>query len=164
MINMRPEKHDLISANSQFLTHLIGRVIDGLKPVESEIDTDGYKLLLQIKEHSVNDSWELFIKTLSLDKRIGEYGQSIGLPDPSMGDPAAAQTAELPKEEALSDECNALEAKAKQSIDHCAGAPEKEKFNCTLGIYAEVQMELSKTPTRLRMGIGTRCRFHLILP
>jgi len=81
-----------------------------------------------------------------LDKRIGEYAQSLGLPDPSQGDPALAQTAELSKEEPLSEACNALEQKAKQSIDHCAGAPEKEKFNCTLGIYAEFQMQLSKTP------------------
>ena len=80
-----------------------------------------------------------------LDQRIGEYGQSLGLPDPSSGDPALAEKGE-PAEDGLPEACVALEKKAKQSIDHCAGAPEKEKFNCTMGIYADFQLQLSKTP------------------
>ena len=60
LINMRPEEHDIISANSQFLAHLVGRMVNLLNPIENIIDTDGYKSLLQIKDHSINDSWELF--------------------------------------------------------------------------------------------------------
>ena len=57
MIEMTPEKHDKLTANSQFLTHFIGRT---LNCQNTEVDTDGYKSLVMIKDHSINDSWDLF--------------------------------------------------------------------------------------------------------
>ena len=61
MIEMNPENHDKIAANSQFLTHFIGRLLELLNCEESNIDTDGYKSLLTIKKHTMNDSWDLFL-------------------------------------------------------------------------------------------------------
>ena len=61
MIEMNPEEHDKIAANSQFLTHFIGRLLELLNCEESNIDTDGYKSLLTIKNHTMNDSWDLFL-------------------------------------------------------------------------------------------------------
>jgi len=60
MIEMIPEKHDDLTANSQFLTHFIGRTLELLDCKNTQVDTDGYKSLVTIKNHSVNDSWDLF--------------------------------------------------------------------------------------------------------
>lgn len=60
MKNMIPEEHDIETANSQFLTHFIGRTLELLECENTDIDTDGYKSLLKIKNHTVNDSWDLF--------------------------------------------------------------------------------------------------------
>lgn len=60
MIEMSPDKHDKLTANSQFLTHFIGRTLELLNCQNTEVDTDGYKSLVTIKNHSINDSWDLF--------------------------------------------------------------------------------------------------------
>ena len=60
MIEMSPEEHDRLTANSQFLTHFIGRTLELLDCRNTQVDTDGYKSLVTIKEHSKNDSWDLF--------------------------------------------------------------------------------------------------------
>jgi aspartate/methionine/tyrosine aminotransferase/prephenate dehydratase/prephenate dehydrogenase len=60
MIEMSPEEHDRLTANSQFLTHFIGRTLELLDCKNTNVDTDGYKSLIKIKEHSINDSWDLF--------------------------------------------------------------------------------------------------------
>lgn len=60
MIEMAPEEHDKLTANSQFLTHFIGRTLELLNCENTNVDTDGFKSLIKIKEHSVNDSWDLF--------------------------------------------------------------------------------------------------------
>lgn len=60
VIEMSPKKHDKLAANSQGLTHLLGRVLDsyGLKP--TPIDSLGAKKLMEVKEQTCNDTWELF--------------------------------------------------------------------------------------------------------
>ncbi len=57
---MPPEKHDKLAANSQGITHFIGRMLDefGLKP--TPIDTIGAKKLQEIMQQTCNDTWELF--------------------------------------------------------------------------------------------------------
>ena len=52
--------HDFLSANSQFLSHFIGRLLELLNCDESIIDTDLYSNLLKVKNYAVNDSWDLF--------------------------------------------------------------------------------------------------------
>jgi len=60
VIEMTAEDHDKHAADSQGLTHFIGRLLDdfGLKP--SPIDTLGTQKLLEVREQTVNDTWELF--------------------------------------------------------------------------------------------------------
>jgi aspartate/methionine/tyrosine aminotransferase/prephenate dehydrogenase/prephenate dehydratase len=60
MIEMSPQEHDSLTANSQFLTHFIGRTLELLDCNNTLVDTDGYKSLVKIKDHSINDSWDLF--------------------------------------------------------------------------------------------------------
>ncbi len=60
VIELSPEEHDQFMANSQSLTHLIGRALSEIDACSNGIDTQGYQQLLKIMEHTCNDSWELF--------------------------------------------------------------------------------------------------------
>jgi prephenate dehydrogenase len=61
VIEMSAKEHDKIAANSQGLTHFIGRLLEDLKFKASPIDTLGVKKLLQVKEQTCNDTWQLFV-------------------------------------------------------------------------------------------------------
>ena len=60
VIEMSAREHDRSAANSQGLTHFIGRLLNsyGLKP--TQIDSLGTKKLLEVKEQTCNDTWQLF--------------------------------------------------------------------------------------------------------
>ena len=60
MLKIEPYEHDYLSANSQFLSHLIGRLLEIIDCNETIIDTDLYSFLIKVKEHVTNDSWDLF--------------------------------------------------------------------------------------------------------
>lgn len=60
VIEMSAEEHDKIAANSQGLTHFIGRLLEEYKLGETPIDSLGTKKLLEIKEQTCNDTWQLF--------------------------------------------------------------------------------------------------------
>lgn len=60
VIEMTPEEHDKIAANSQGLTHFIGRLLKDFGIHKSPIDSIGTKKLLQVEEQTCNDSWQLF--------------------------------------------------------------------------------------------------------
>lgn len=61
IVEMSPKNHDRMAANSQGLTHFIGRLLEELKFEESRIDSLGAKILLQAKEQTCNDTWQLFV-------------------------------------------------------------------------------------------------------
>ena len=69
IIEMSCEEHDASVANSQFLTHFIGRTLELLDCKNTRIDTDGYESLLKIKEYTVNDSWDLFVALSKYNKK-----------------------------------------------------------------------------------------------
>ena len=60
MISLSPDWHDQYAANSQFLTHLTGRILNELNLSSTSIDTDGFKNLLKLVDCTTNDSWDLF--------------------------------------------------------------------------------------------------------
>lgn len=60
MVNLDSKSHDFLSANSQFLSHFIGRLLESLNCEYTIIDTDLYHNLLKVKNYAVNDSWDLF--------------------------------------------------------------------------------------------------------
>jgi len=57
---MSADEHDCLAANSQGITHFIGRVLDKIDMAPTAIDTLGAKKLLEIKNQTCNDTWELF--------------------------------------------------------------------------------------------------------
>jgi prephenate dehydrogenase len=60
VVEMTADEHDRLAANSQGITHLLGRTLGefGLEP--TPIDTSGAKTLQQLMDVTLNDSWELF--------------------------------------------------------------------------------------------------------
>lgn len=61
VIEMTAKQHDKLAANSQGLTHFLGRLLEafGLEP--SPIDSIGTKKLLEVKNQTTNDTWQLFM-------------------------------------------------------------------------------------------------------
>ncbi len=57
---MSPEEHDREAAETQGVTHLIGRVLERLELQPSTIATLGYTRLMQVMEQTCNDPVELF--------------------------------------------------------------------------------------------------------
>ena len=57
---LSPNIHDKYSANSQFITHLTGRILENINLTKTPIDTDGFNSLLKLMQNTINDSWDLF--------------------------------------------------------------------------------------------------------
>ncbi|KAM7275773.1 hypothetical protein ACFE04_017639 [Oxalis oulophora] len=60
MLEMTCEEHDKMVARSQFITHTIGRVLSEMEIESTPINTKGFESLIQLKENTVKDSFELF--------------------------------------------------------------------------------------------------------
>ena len=60
VIELSPKEHDKLAANSQGLTHFIGRLLEKLGVKAGPIDSLGTKKLLEVEEQTCNDTWELF--------------------------------------------------------------------------------------------------------
>ena len=61
MVEMSCTQHDVYAANSQFLTHLVGRMLGSVGDLRSTpIDTKGFASILQVVETTCDDSFDLF--------------------------------------------------------------------------------------------------------
>lgn len=60
IIEMSAQEHDRLAANSQGVTHFIGRLLGELKFAPTSIDSLGAKKLQEVMEQTCNDTWQLF--------------------------------------------------------------------------------------------------------
>mmetsp|Transcript_22839 Transcript_22839/g.68500 ORF Transcript_22839/g.68500 Transcript_22839/m.68500 type:complete len:136 (-) Transcript_22839:21-428(-) len=61
MVEMTCRQHDIYAANSQFLTHLVGRMLGSIGDLHpTPIDTRGFESVLQIVHTTCDDSFDLF--------------------------------------------------------------------------------------------------------
>ena len=60
VIELAADEHDRLAAYSQGVAHFIGRVLDEMRLHQTPIDTVGTRKLLEIREQTCNDTWELF--------------------------------------------------------------------------------------------------------
>ncbi len=60
VIEMSAQKHDQLAANSQGVTHFIGRLLEKFVFKQTEIDSLGAKKLQEVIEQTCNDTWQLF--------------------------------------------------------------------------------------------------------
>lgn len=81
VVEISAEEHDRYAASSQGLAHFVGRVLDRMDLEPTPIDTLGAKKLLEIKEQTCNDTWQLFCDLQSknpytVDMRV-ELGKAV---------------------------------------------------------------------------------------
>jgi prephenate dehydrogenase len=60
MIGMSCKEHDSYAANSQFITHLMGRILGAQGLSNTPIDTKGFESVLQLVDTTTADSFDLF--------------------------------------------------------------------------------------------------------
>ncbi|CAM9394727.1 unnamed protein product [Chrysoparadoxa australica] len=60
MVEMSSELHDEYAANTQFITHLMGRMLEEQGLASTPIDTRGFTNLLKLTESTCSDSFDLF--------------------------------------------------------------------------------------------------------
>ncbi len=79
VIEMAAKEHDQLAASSQGLTHFIGRLLDVFGMQQTSIDTKGAKKLLEVRDQTCHDTWELFTNlqhynpfTIPMRLRLGE--------------------------------------------------------------------------------------------
>jgi len=60
IIEMSVQEHDQLTANSQGVTHFIGRLLEKFRFKPTEIDSLGAKKLQEVMGQTCNDTWQLF--------------------------------------------------------------------------------------------------------
>jgi arogenate dehydrogenase (NADP+) len=60
MVPMSCKAHDAYAANSQFITHLMGRILGAQGLSETPIDTKGFESVLRLVDSTTADSFDLF--------------------------------------------------------------------------------------------------------
>jgi arogenate dehydrogenase (NADP+) len=60
MVEMSCAEHDAHAAETQFLTHTVGRMLASLELRATPIDTRGYETLLRLVENTCSDSFDLY--------------------------------------------------------------------------------------------------------
>jgi len=60
MVAMSCADHDAYAANSQFITHLMGRILGSQGLVPTPIDTKGFESVLKLVGNTMTDSFDLF--------------------------------------------------------------------------------------------------------
>jgi prephenate dehydrogenase len=61
IVELTPDEHDKMAADSQGVTHFIGRLLDEFELEATSIDTLGAKKLQEVMEQTCNDTWQLFV-------------------------------------------------------------------------------------------------------
>ncbi|KAJ0984776.1 hypothetical protein J5N97_003132 [Dioscorea zingiberensis] len=72
MVEMTCAEHDFKTAESQFLTHTIGRILARLGPEDMDIGTKGYQTLLELVQNTCNDSFDLYNGLFMYNKNATE--------------------------------------------------------------------------------------------
>lgn len=60
MVQMTCDEHDQYAANSQFVTHMVGRILGDQRLTPTPIDTKGFQSLLRVVDNTNSDSFALF--------------------------------------------------------------------------------------------------------
>ena len=78
VIEMSAQEHDRLAANSQGLTHFIGRLLSAYGLKASPIDSMGTQKLLEVIEQTSNDTWQLFTNLQHYNPYTGRMRLQLG--------------------------------------------------------------------------------------
>ncbi|KAM7498132.1 hypothetical protein LguiA_022546 [Lonicera macranthoides] len=79
MVEMSCAEHDRHAAESQFITHTVGRVLEKLNLEKTPINTKGYETLLDLVENTGSDSFELYYGLFLYNKNSMEQLERLDL-------------------------------------------------------------------------------------
>ncbi|PKA61329.1 Arogenate dehydrogenase 2, chloroplastic [Apostasia shenzhenica] len=79
MVEMSCADHDANAAESQFLTHTVGRVLAKLDLKSTPVNTKGYEALLKLVENTCSDSFELYNGLFMYNKNSTELLERLDL-------------------------------------------------------------------------------------
>jgi arogenate dehydrogenase (NADP+), plant len=60
MVELSCEDHDQQAANTQFITHTVGRMLSEMNVQSTTINTRGYESLLNLVHNTAHDSFDLY--------------------------------------------------------------------------------------------------------
>jgi prephenate dehydrogenase len=60
VMEMSPDQHDHMAAQTQGVTHFLGRMLKEFGIKKTAIDTQGFRDLLDLVDQTCNDTWELY--------------------------------------------------------------------------------------------------------
>jgi prephenate dehydrogenase len=60
VLDMTPDEHDRMAAQTQGVTHFLGRMLKEFGIKKTSIDTQGFRDLLDLVDQTCNDTWELY--------------------------------------------------------------------------------------------------------
>ena len=79
MVEMSCAEHDRFAAESQFITHTVGRVLEALELESTPINTKGYETLLDLVENTAADSFDLYYGLFMYNKNSLEMLERLDL-------------------------------------------------------------------------------------
>lgn len=79
MVEMSCAEHDRYAAESQFITHTMGRVLEKLGLVTTPINTKGYETLLKLVDNTARDSFDLYYGLFMYNKNAMEQLERLDL-------------------------------------------------------------------------------------
>lgn len=79
MVEMSCHDHDKHAAESQFITHLTGRILEKLSLDSTPINTKGYESLLDLVNNTSGDSFELFYGLFMYNKNALEQLERLDM-------------------------------------------------------------------------------------
>lgn len=79
MVEMSCVDHDKFAAESQFITHTLGRLLGMLNLQSTPINTKGYEALLDLAENTCGDSFDLYYGLFVYNKNSLEMLERIDL-------------------------------------------------------------------------------------
>ncbi|XWS70757.1 hypothetical protein CRYUN_Cryun03dG0076300 [Craigia yunnanensis] len=79
MVEMSCQEHDKLAAESQFMTHTVGRVLDMLGLESTPINTRGYETLLELVENTREDSFDFYYGLFMYNKSALEILEKLDL-------------------------------------------------------------------------------------
>eukprot|EP00892_Ulva_mutabilis_P003160 jgi/Ulvmu1/12845/UM098_0030.1 len=77
MVEMTCEAHDQLAANTQFVTHTVGRLLGSMGMQSTSINTRGYESLLSLVDNTANDSFDLYYGLFMYNQNSTETLQQL---------------------------------------------------------------------------------------
>ena len=81
ILEMTPDMHDILAAKTQGITHFLGRTLKEFGIQKTNLDTQGFRDLINLVNQTCNDTWELYtdLQTYNpyTDKMIKKLKKSL---------------------------------------------------------------------------------------